>query len=536
MHFKSGKFWSSTFSKVLSGAALSAAALVPVLSSATITVLPIRRSDATTQLGNASGSAFYYPTFISLPAAGSFPYLTQTGILAAGYDWVDSSVEPSTGGNFTSDDSLILFSVTSSNKTFTGSPVIVIWTPSINGTGYNMLVPIAVSTNVGGSGAGSYCENGNPLCFFQETISSFTYQFASNYTAASTNLIGISPHSICLNYKNASNVQAFATGCDTNFFPDVLAGTSPTATGPTTSLTLNFAIYQQTDLGTGTAGEPLALPSVTPQDGPVQITVDLENISGINGPVPNTGTAPGPSPTPTAVCDLTAPSIVQPKDSGLLLDGTQFSIGAGYTGTIPGAGILVADVGPATLAINTLASDYTNNSLDQTFLPQINQVIPNFTDSPAPPAAQITYKIGFLVQDFAGYVFDDHGTGLCTFPGVYSTSQIQGFLNSNKCFIATAAFQMGDEGPIHLLREFRDQFLERFSLGQSFVHWYYGWSPGAADWLIDHPVFRFPVLFALIPLQMIAWLILHPLILALFGIFALGLSISLIAHEKEQLG
>jgi hypothetical protein len=50
-------------------------------------------------------------------------------------------------------------------------------------------------------------------------------------------------------------------------------------------------------------------------------------------------------------------------------------------------------------------------------------------------------------------------------------------------------------------------------LGRSFVHWYYAWSPNAAEWLIDHPVFRFPVLLALIPLQALAWLVLHPIMM-----------------------
>ena len=49
---------------------------------------------------------------------------------------------------------------------------------------------------------------------------------------------------------------------------------------------------------------------------------------------------------------------------------------------------------------------------------------------------------------------------------------------------------------------------------------------GAADWLIDHPVFRFPVLLALLPLQAMAWMILHPVVLGLLAVIAIGLSLA----------
>jgi hypothetical protein len=73
------------------------------------------------------------------------------------------------------------------------------------------------------------------------------------------------------------------------------------------------------------------------------------------------------------------------------------------------------------------------------------------------------------------------------------------------------------------LRAFRDQFLEHFKLGQSFVHWYYHWSPSAAEWLVMNPEFRFPVLLALIPLQLFAWTILHPIVLGVLFSGAMAL-------------
>ena len=51
-----------------------------------------------------------------------------------------------------------------------------------------------------------------------------------------------------------------------------------------------------------------------------------------------------------------------------------------------------------------------------------------------------------------------------------------------------------------------------------FVRWYYHWSPDAAEWLMRHPLFRFPILLALIPFEVVAWLFLHPEWMALFSL------------------
>ncbi|HRK01704.1 MAG TPA: hypothetical protein PLH57_03505 [Oligoflexia bacterium] len=79
-------------------------------------------------------------------------------------------------------------------------------------------------------------------------------------------------------------------------------------------------------------------------------------------------------------------------------------------------------------------------------------------------------------------------------------SRIDGFLQKNGCFIATAAF--GDEWHprVNTLREFRDRILLKTALGTSFVNWYYSWSPKKAEWLKSRPWARAAVRTALLPL------------------------------------
>jgi hypothetical protein len=43
--------------------------------------------------------------------------------------------------------------------------------------------------------------------------------------------------------------------------------------------------------------------------------------------------------------------------------------------------------------------------------------------------------------------------------------------------------------------------------------------PPAAEWLMNHPALRFPVLQALIPVEVAAWFALHPMQLTLLWAF-----------------
>jgi hypothetical protein len=143
----------------------------------------------------------------------------------------------------------------------------------------------------------------------------------------------------------------------------------------------------------------------------------------------------------------------------------------------------------------------------------------NSTDSD-----RIPYTISFLYQDQAGIFVPPSSVSACSLTPVYA-SAVQGFLGKSNCFIATAAFGSGDSPPVLLLREFRDTVLLKFSLGQELIQFYYRWSPSAAEWLIENPVFRLPVLLFLAPVEIFAWIVLH---LGIGFTFCLGALVSLL--------
>ncbi len=72
-------------------------------------------------------------------------------------------------------------------------------------------------------------------------------------------------------------------------------------------------------------------------------------------------------------------------------------------------------------------------------------------------------------------------------------SQIAGYLADSGCFVATVTYS---NRPFWLnpLRQFRDEILLQFPAGRKFVQWYYSWSPGAANYVIQHSWLK-PILF-----------------------------------------
>lgn len=73
------------------------------------------------------------------------------------------------------------------------------------------------------------------------------------------------------------------------------------------------------------------------------------------------------------------------------------------------------------------------------------------------------------------------------------------------CFIATAAFGSVMEPHVTILRKFRDKFLMRNRLGNTFIKMYYTYSPALADFIAAHDRLRAIVRLSLIPVVAISW-------------------------------
>jgi uncharacterized delta-60 repeat protein len=83
------------------------------------------------------------------------------------------------------------------------------------------------------------------------------------------------------------------------------------------------------------------------------------------------------------------------------------------------------------------------------------------------------------------------------------------FRTADSCFVATAAFGSVFHPAVQVLRDFRDQFLNRSAAGQALVELYYRTSPPLADFVSQHDSLRFAARLLLLPVTGVAWLALH---------------------------
>ncbi|WP_417914309.1 delta-60 repeat domain-containing protein [Candidatus Electronema sp. JM] len=95
-----------------------------------------------------------------------------------------------------------------------------------------------------------------------------------------------------------------------------------------------------------------------------------------------------------------------------------------------------------------------------------------------------------------------------------------GFRTADSCFIATAAYGSMFHPSVQVLREFRDHFLSKNSLGQRLTELYYSYSPSVADLISRHGELRFAVRMLLLPVTGAAWMALY------FGLWILLLPVA----------
>ncbi len=313
------------------------------------------------------------------------------------------------------------------------------------------------------------------------------HYFATNYVKGATLRIGIYPRDICNDYL--AQAQTTAAGC---------------ATDP------------------GLTSEQTVVPTAAPATLPIMpLTFAINVLSNSTGAL--TGTAQDSSSvslryqidSPKLNCpDLSTREIYSPGDKAITLDTSGFGMGTDL-------GSFVVDRAPATTLIAVgndskdpdVSSSYITGNSVLTRIPfgatTLVEGLTNTTNQ-----SDHKFQLSFLVRDATGMVAAPTDLAACTLRDV-QTSTIQGFLQKSSCFIATAAFNSADASPVSLLREFRGKILLNSTLGREFVRTYYRLSPPAAVWLLEHPLVRIPVLFWLIPVELLAWIALSPAIFLL---------------------
>ncbi len=430
-----------------SGTALVAIALFfPFISDAAVTVAP--------------------PTPYAITSAGTIYYAGER-----------SSHNPTPDSSFVDEgDGFHFFDLDAQQGADTGSANIVYLDVSSSKTfgtlaaNENIVVTVVVNNSVAVpiAYASEACSSG-ARCQSNVSTSSpaGTYSLAVRYdhTNKETLRIGLYPQDIC---AYAAQVGATVTGC---------AGGALDTAPNTRSLAVTIYISkEQTDGGTGT---------VSSSEENKQITLQFQQSA----------------PTLSCIADLSV--AYSPGDSEIFFSPGSFTSAADQYGAPLSKLIFLAKEG-GTNPTNFWQD--TSQIVARLEIGGAASTIEGFTNTT--DGTDHLYDADVGVRDAAGVV---NSVGdFCFYPAAVQTSQIQGFLRQGNCFVATAAFRSTDAAPVELLREFRDHVLSKSFFGQIFIQRYYEWSPSAAEWLMRNPEFRGPVLLWLAPVQILAWLALHP--------------------------
>lgn len=193
------------------------------------------------------------------------------------------------------------------------------------------------------------------------------------------------------------------------------------------------------------------------------------------------------------------------SDYALLASPPVISLSKGSSGiaTISGASIS-GYAGQVTLGITTVprgvvVSSFNPNSLN---IPSGGTVSSKFAVSIAPNASAGTNWI--IIQGTDGNIA--HVISLMLMITNVTTPTSSG----PRCLIATATYGSELSPEIQLLRDFRDNSIEKTKAGSSFLivfnAWYYSFSPYVANYLADHEIVRTGMKFLLYPLIAFLWL------------------------------
>lgn len=303
--------------------------------------------------------------------------------------------------------------------------------------------------------------------------------FAATYSAGSVTEIGLYVGDICTDFVVQNGIVSFPCGVDP----------------------VNGGRYT-VDVSSGLASLPIRVDIRPIPDESAAPTVAVQDTGNFNlnfqTKVPSLNCGGIASPA----------SIYFPGDQEILLTTDAFGIGTSGTtlalGSAPPMTVIVVgnEGAPPVVDQNYLGANTLLKRVTYGGSRRVEGFI-NTTDG-----SDHKYGLGFMVRDASGVLAQ---SASCVISDGVQTSSIRGFLQKSSCFIATAAFRSENAAPVRMLRAFRDRVLLRSFAGRAFVRWYYSWSPGAAEWLMRNPGFRYPVLLALLPIQGFAWLCLHPM-------------------------
>jgi|GEM_PF-498631 len=504
MQFKSVSYWLSCLGRKGFASAfffgIALASIFNTSAQAAITVVPVDSSGVVLS-NNASGtSVFYYPAGPYADDISDPPiYFRDTS--DSSIPSVINVISGQASASIFNRNELVYFTFNSSNKGVVapiGGNIVVFVTAQ--GTNGEKPVPIAFAGDAAGHGGlcptvtGCLSQNVNP-------DNEFSYYFSYRYTPGATVMLGIFPMDVCINYtKYYGGTARGCGGTDGNSPGEVKVNETNVAD----AMQLNFYVTTLTADGKngGSPGLTAMLSNPAPADKTTSVTsLVFERI-----------TIPPSMNCPSLV------DVYMPGDSQIILDASRFSKAARDL-VAPVTHLLVVGNDGASPLISTTLN--IGNSIAARVGLGLNEKITGFTNTT--DGSDHFHNLSFMVRDAAGIVVS--GQGACALPAGVQTSQVQGFLAKGSCFIATAAYRSYDVPPVRMLRHFRDRILMNSISGRAFVRWYYHWSPDAAQWLMGHPSFRYPVLIALIPVEIVAWVLLYPVWAGLILILIIALKL-----------
>jgi len=465
------------------------------------------------QLVGTSNSALAPQTvFYSVPATSAAQYsFMDSADPNFAFNFINPNIYVSQGsdnrGNLRATN-LMVFNVRSDLTTLTVpstnlGPVLVVqvaplgYTSSVTSTSF-VPGPIAWQNGVD-------CP-GNSNCYQTNAgVSGFngqTYYYAIPYIAQSTVQVGIYAEDLCLSAKsntNAGITDPTGLGCNINGGTPGNYGPIVMSAGAPTTMVVQFAIT--------------TLTSNSVQGMAVTPPLDFENIA-----LSFQADPPG-----KVACPAKLSSTYTPSDSSIVVNSDGFGLNANNGAThsnndAPAQTLLVLGNDSRPLP-GSITSPLGFDIAARVPLGGA-QIIGGLINATPPAGTDHKYNLAFLVRDSSGLV-TAADTNNCSLTNV-QTSTILGYLGKSRCFIATAAFKSMDVAPVAMLRLFRDQVLLRTQVGSTFVDWYYAWSPQAALDLLQHPEFQIPVLGALIPVEIFAWILLSPILSGILMLMAIA--------------